>query len=76
MIKEDIEFFKSLDVMQEYGTLQGLLMDMSHLPFREFAKELVEKMMEDRETLIKDNIILTKIVVDNGLYTSENLGLE
>lgn len=73
-----IDFLKSLDVDQCYGTLQRVLMEdnLSVIPFESVAKHLLKMAMEERNALVKENEIMRKELVKHNLYTSELLGLE
>ena len=73
-----IEFLKSLDPNQEYGTIQRVLMEenLSIIPFENVAKYLISTMMDERNLLVKENTLMQKELQKHGLYTSELLGLE
>lgn len=71
-------WLKSLDPDQMYGTIQRILMEenLSVVPFEQVCKHLVGAMMQERETMLKENTIMRKELVKHNLYTSELLGLE
>lgn len=71
-------WLKSLDPDQTYGTIQRVLMEgnLSVIPFEAVAKHLITAMMQERETMLKENNIMRKELVKHGLYTSELLQLE
>ncbi|UZS00897.1 hypothetical protein [Pseudomonas phage vB_PsaM_M1] len=71
-------WLKSLDPDQMYGTIQRVLMEenLSVIPFEAVAKHLITVMMQERETMLKENNIMRKELVKHGLYTSELLQLE
>ena len=71
-------WLKSLDPDQMYGTLQRGLMEenLSVIPFEAVCKHLITAMMQERETMLKENNIMRKELIKHNLYTSELLGLE
>ncbi|MGL5012966.1 MAG: hypothetical protein ACRC6V_01580 [Bacteroidales bacterium] len=73
-----IEFLKALDPNQEYGTIQRILMEenLSIVPFENVAKYLLNCMVQERQTMLKENTLMQKELQKHGLYTSELLGLE
>lgn len=70
-------WLKSLDPDQMYGTIQRVLMEenLSVVPFEQVAKFLIGAMMQERETMLKENTIMRKELIKHNLYTSELLGL-
>jgi hypothetical protein len=71
-------WLKSLDPDQMYGTIQRILMEenLSIIPFETVCKHLITAMMQERETMLKENNIMRKELIKHNLYTSELLGLE
>lgn len=73
-----VQFLKDLDPDQMYGTLQRVLMEenLSVIPFEAVAKHLITAMMQERETMLKENTLMRKELEKNGLYNSQLLQLE
>jgi hypothetical protein len=78
MNTQQIDFLKSLDADQCYGTLQRILMEdnLSVIPFEQVARHLLFVGMDERKLLLKENEIMRKELVKHRLYTSELMGLE
>lgn len=77
MNTNQIHFLKALDPEGSYGTLQNMLFteNLSVIPFEAVAKHLITAMMQERETMLKENTLMQKELQKHGLYTSELLGL-
>lgn len=71
-------WLKSLDPNQEYGTLQRVLLEenLSIIPFEQVVKYIIDAMINERNTMLKENTLMRKELMKHGLYTSELLGLE
>jgi hypothetical protein len=59
------------------GTIQTILLrsDLNQTQFADACFFLAEKLKGEKQTLMDENKKLVKILKDNGLYTSEVLGL-
>lgn len=76
---QQIEFLKSLDPDQTYGTVQRVLMEdnLSVIPFENVARYLLTCMKDERMTLMQENTRMRKALQKHNLYTNEiALGLE
>lgn len=73
MRQDHIEYLKALDPEAQYGTLQRVMQegDLSSVPFEKLLTYLVEQLMIEKATLVKENTKYIKVLKDNGLYTSE-----
>lgn len=73
MNKQQTEWLNNLDKEKQYGTLQTILSEnnVNIQPFEKVLMFLVQNLMIERETLMKENKKYVRVLKENGLYTND-----